>query len=81
MTEQQAAYFDELIKDHDKRFEGKARLDGSESAVLLTLASDGTVLDSISAVSEYQKAQIDGNDPVPMVKAVWDKQRVQQYGR
>ncbi len=80
MTEEQAHKFAEFIKDHDKRFEAKARPDGDASAVLLTLASDGTVLDPVADISEYQQAQIDENDPGPTVKAAWDKWRTQQYG-
>ncbi len=80
MTEEEADKFAEFIKDHDKRFEAKARPDGGESAVLLTLASDGTVLDPIFEVAEYQRAQMDENDPGPTVKAAWDKWRAQHYG-
>ncbi len=77
MTEEQVAHFAEFIKDHDKRFEAKARPDGDDSAVLLTLASDGTALDPISEVAVYQKTQIDENDPGPTVRAAWDKWRDQ----
>lgn len=80
MTEEQAHKFAEFIKDHDKRFEAKARPDGDESAVLLTLASDGTVLDPVADVAEYQQTQINENDPGPTVKAAWDKWRIQHYG-
>ena len=80
MTEEQAHQFAEFIKDHDKRFEAKARPNGGESAVLLTLASDGTVLDPISEIAEYQQMQIDENDPGPTVKAAWDKWRAQHHG-
>lgn len=80
MTEEQAHQFAEFIKDHDKRFEAKARPDGDDSAVLLTLASDGAVLDPILAIFGYQEAQIDKNDPGPTVKAAWDKWRAQHYG-
>lgn len=76
MTEQQAAHFAEFIKDHDKRFESKARPDGNKSAVLLTLASDGTVLDPVSAVCEYQQTQIEQNDPGPTVKMAFDNWQV-----
>ena len=80
MTEETAHKFAEFIKDHDKRFEAKARPDGSESAVLLTLASDGPVLQPISDVSEYQRTQIDENDPGPTVEAAWNKWREQHHG-
>ncbi len=80
MTEEQAHQFAEFIKDHDKRFEAKARSNGGESAVLLTLAADGTALEPISDISEYQRTQMDENDPGPTVRAAWDKWRVQHYG-
>ena len=80
MTEGQAHQFAEFIKDHDKRFEAKARPDGNESAVLLTLASDGTVLDPISDLAEYEQAQINKNDPGPTVRAAWDHWRGQHHG-
>ena len=80
MTEAQAHQFAEFIKDHDKRFEAKARLNGSESAVELTLASDGTVLEPVADLAEYEQAQIKENNPGPTVQAAWDKWRVQHYG-
>ncbi len=80
MTEQQAHQFAEFIKDHDKRFEAKARPAGGESAVLLTLASDGTVLDPVSALTDYQAALIDGDDPGPTVRAAWEKWQAQHGG-
>ncbi len=80
MTEDQAHQFAEFIKDHDKRFEAKAKPDGDESAVLLTLASDGTVLDPVSDVSEYQRVQIDENDPGPTVKAAFDSWQARTRG-
>ena len=80
MTEEIAHKFAEFIKDHDKRFEAKARAGGDESAVLLTLASDGTVLDPIDDLAEYQRTQINENDPRPTVKAAWDKWREQHHG-
>ena len=72
MTEEQARQFAEFVKDHDKRFEAKARQDGNQSAVLLTLASDGSVLEPVSEIEEYRKTQIEENDPGPTVKAAWD---------
>lgn len=83
MTEAQAHQFAEFIKDHDKRFEAKARPGGDESAVLLTLASDGMVLDPISDVAEYQRTQIDENDPGPTVKAAFEawQARTQSLGQ
>ncbi len=80
MTEDQAHKFAEFIKDHDKRFEAKAHPGGAESTVLLTLASDGTVLDPISDIAEYQTTQMDGNDPGPTVRAAWDKWREGHHG-
>lgn len=80
MTEEQAHQFAEFIKDHDKRFEAKARLDGNDSAVLLTLASDGTVLDPIVNVSEYQQAQISENDPGPTVKTAFKAWQARTHG-
>lgn len=80
MTEEQAHQFAEFIKDHDKRFEAKARPGGDESAVMLTLASDGTVLEPISEIAEYQQTQINENDPGPTVQAAWDKWRTQHHG-
>jgi hypothetical protein len=80
MTEAQAHQFAEFIKDHDKRFEAKARLNGSESAVELTLASDGTVLEPISDVSQYQQSQIDVNDPGPTVKTAFEAWQARTHG-
>lgn len=73
MTEEQARHFAEFVKDHDKRFEAKARPDGDQSAVQLTLASDGTVLEPISDIAAYQRSYIDQDDPGPTVMAAWEK--------
>lgn len=75
MTEENARALAEFVKDHDKRFEAKAQPDGEQSAVLLTLAADGTVLDPITAIGDYEAAQIVGDDPGPTVRAAWDKWR------
>lgn len=76
MTPEDAHALAEFIKDHDKRFEAKAKQNGAESAVLLTLASDGTTLAPITATGQYQAAHIDGgDDPGPTVRAAWDKWR------
>ena len=73
MTKAQAAHFAEFIKDHDKRFEAKAKPDGDDSAVLLTLASDGTVLAPVTDIAEYQRLLLDADDPGPTVRAAWEK--------
>ena len=75
MTEEQARHFAEFIKDHDKRFEAKAKPDGNESAVLLTLASDGIVLEPISEIADYQQTHIEQNNPGPTVKTAWEAWR------
>ena len=81
MTEPQAAHFAEFIKDHDKRFEAKARPDGDSSAVLLTLAADGTALEPIVDIAEYQHALIDRDDPGPTVRAAWESWSAKQQGQ
>ena len=80
MTEAQAAQFAQFIKDHDKRFEAKARPDGEQSAVLLTDAGDGMVLDPVSDIAVYRETLIEQNDPGPTVRAAWDKWREQAGG-
>ena len=80
MTEDLANKLAEFIKDHDKRFEAKARPDGTASTVLLTLASDGTTLEPIADVAGYEEEQIKQNDPGPTVKAAWDNWKPQHSG-
>ena len=75
MTETDAHALAEFVKDHDKRFEAKAQPDGDASTVLLTLAADGTVLDPITTIGDYEATQIIGDDPGPTVRAAWDKWR------
>ncbi len=75
MTETDARALAEFVKDHDKRFEAKAQPDGDSSAVLLTLDADGTTLDPIASIDDYEAAQIVANDPGPTVRAAWDKWR------
>ncbi len=71
MTETEARALAEFIKDHDKRFEAKARPEGEASTVLLTLASDGTPLEPVATLAEYEQARIAGDDPGPTVRAAW----------
>ncbi len=71
MTEEDARALAEFIKDHDKRFEAKARPEGDTSTVLLTLASDGTSLEPVATLAEYEQTQIAGDDPGPTVRAAW----------
>lgn len=72
MTETEARALAEFIKDHDKRFEAKARPEGDTSTVLLTLASDGTPLEPVATLAEYEQTRIDGDDPGPTVRAAWE---------
>ena len=81
MTEEHAEHFAQFIKDHDKRFEAKARPEGLESSVLLTQASDGTVLEPIVEVEAYREAQIEQNDPGPTVREAWEKWRLSFNGK
>ena len=80
MTEAQATHFAQFIKDHDKRFEAKAKPEGSRSTVLLTDAGDGSVLDPLSDIALYQEMWIEQNDPGPTVRAAWEKWWVQADG-
>ena len=80
MTKEQAAHLAQFIKDHDKRFEAKARLEGDGSAVLLTDAADGTVREPISDIAVYRDTLIEQNDPGPTVRAAWDKWQEQAGG-
>ncbi len=75
MTKEDAKRLAEFVKDHDKRFEAKAKTDDSEgdSHVLLTRASDGTTLDPITSIDQYQSQMIEADDPGPTVKAAWEK--------
>ena len=80
MTEAEAAHFAQFIKDHDKRFEAKAKPEGDQSTVLLTDAGDGTVQEPISDVAKYRETWIKQNDPGPTVQAAWEKWWVQADG-
>ena len=75
MTKEDAQRLAEFVKDHDKRFEAKAKTDdGAEgSHVLLTRASDGTVLEPITSIDQYRTELIEGDDPGPTVRAAWEK--------
>ena len=75
MTHEDARRLAEFVKDHDKRFEAKAKTDdqGEGSHVLLTRASDGTTLEPITSVDQYREQQIERDDPGPTVKAAWEK--------
>ncbi len=75
MTETDAHALAEFVKDHDKRFEASVQPGGDASAVLLTLAADGTVLDPITSIDDYEAAQIAGDDPGPTVRAAWGNWR------
>ena len=77
MTHEDALRLAEFVKDHDKRFEAKAKTDDSEnddmgvSYVLLTRASDGTMLEPITSMDQYREQLIEGDDPGPTVRAAW----------
>lgn len=73
MTEKDALRLAEFVKDHDKRFEAKAKTDDPGTIhVLLTRASDGTTLEPITSVDQYWERLIDGDDPGPTVRAAWE---------
>ena len=75
MTHEDARRLAEFVKDHDKRFEAKAKSDdaGGDSHVLLTRASDGTTLEPITSVDQYRTQLIEEDDPGPTVCAAWAK--------
>jgi hypothetical protein len=71
---QDALRLAEFVKDHDKRFEAKAKTDDpADSHVLLTRASDGTTLNPITSLDQYREQQIEADDPGPTVRAAWEK--------
>ena len=75
MTHEDAQRLAEFVKDHDKRFEAKAKTDdeGKGSHVLLTLASDGTTREPITSIDQYRAELIEEDDPGPTVRAAWEK--------
>ena len=75
MTQEDAQRLAEFVKDHDKRFEAKAKTDdqGGGSHILLTRASDGTTLEPITSVDQYRAQLIEEDDPGPTVRAAWEK--------
>ena len=75
MTHDEARRLAEFVKDHDKRFEAKAKAEdeGEDGHVLLTRASDGTVLEPITSVDQYRTQLIEEDDPGPTVRAAWEK--------
>ena len=75
MTKEDAQRLAEFVKDHDKRFEAKAKTDdeAGDSHVLLTLASDGTTREPITSINQYRTELIEADDPGPAVKAAWEK--------
>ena len=75
MTHEDARRLAEFVKDHDKRFEAKAKTDdqGEGSHVLLTRASDGTTLEPIMSVDQYRAHLIEEDDSGPTVCAAWEK--------
>jgi len=74
MTTEDALRLAEFVKEHDKRFEAKAKTDDPEGIhVLLTRASDGTMLEPIMSIDQYRAELIEGDDPGPTVRAAWEK--------
>jgi len=75
MTNEDALRLAEFVKDHDKRFEAKAKTDdeAGDGHVLLTRASDGTALEPITDLDQYRESLIEGDDPGPTVRAAWEK--------
>jgi len=73
MTQEDALRLAEFIKDHDKRFEAKAKTDEPDISVLLTRVSDGTPLEPITSIDQYRESLIENNDPGPTVRDAWEK--------
>ncbi len=74
MEKEDALRLAEFIKDHDKRFEAKAKTDDPDgSHVLLTRVSDGTTLDPITHLDQYRERLLEGDDPGPTVRDAWEK--------
>ena len=75
MTHEDARRLAEFVNDHDKRFEAKAKTDdvGKDSHVLLTRVADGTTLEPITSIDQYQAELIEEDDPGPTVRAAWEK--------
>lgn len=79
MTREDALRLAEFVKDHDKRFEAKAKTDDPQtddaggSHILLTRASDGTTLEPIMEIEQYRAHLIEDDDPGPTVCAAWEK--------
>jgi len=75
MTHEDARRLAEFVKDHDKRFEAKAKTDdaGKDSHVLLTRVADGTTREPITSFDQYRASLIEGDDPGPTVQAAWEK--------
>ena len=54
MTTEDALRLAEFVKDHDKRFEAKAKTeDPADIHVLLTRVADGTALEPITSADQY----------------------------
>ena len=74
MTEANAQRLAEFVKDHDKRFEAKAKTeDAGGGHVLLTRVADGTALEPIMSIDQYRAQLIEEDDPGPTVRAAWEK--------
>lgn len=73
MEKEEAMRLAQFIKDHDKRFEASAKTDELDSNyVLLTRVSDGTTLEPITRMDQYQHRLIEDDDPGPTVRAAWE---------
>lgn len=74
MTKEDTLRLAEFVKDHDKRFEAKAKTeDPAECRVLLTRASDGKTLEPVTSIDQYRAQLIEADDPGPTVRAAWEK--------
>lgn len=74
MEKKEALRLAEFVKDHDKRFEAKAKTEDTDGGhVLLTRVSDGTTLEPIPRLDQYRQRLIEGDDPGPTVRAAWEK--------
>ena len=78
MTPSEALRLAQFIKDHDKRFEAKAKTEGAESFVLLTSAVDSMELEPIYQIAQYHNAYIVREDPGPTVRAAWEQWQPQK---
>ena len=75
MTIADANALEQFIKDHDTRMKASAVDCGAESYVALVQHRDGSELEPVRSMEDYQKRYVESSSAGPTIRESWEKWR------